>query len=337
MRNKLFTYIIALTIFSSILGLAFPTKVLAATGTDVVTEAKKHLGKPYIYGTAGPSSFDCSGLVQYVYKQLNINLPRTTFDQINSGTAVSQDKLQPGDLVFTASYHVGVYVGNNQIIHAPQDNDVVKTSTIWSFYAARRILSSSDSNTPNTDNNNKNNNTNIPYINESLEKLVFNAQFYANKYPDLKKAFGYDSTKLLNHWRTYGINEGRASSEVLDLGYYLKNNPDLIKVYGSSDYKKAYNHFITWGYKQNRKSSPVFDMAYYKNTYSSVKALPNNIQVIQNFLTTGMNAGRKASVNFDPKIYALRYPSLKTAFGTNYKLYYDHYLFVGFKNNLRGV
>ena len=107
----------------------------------VVNEARKHLGKRYEWGATGPNSFDCSGLTQYVYKQaLGIDITRTTYTQINQGKSVSQSQLLPGDLVFTSSGHVGIYIGNNQMIHAPQTGDVVKISNIWSFYAGRRII-----------------------------------------------------------------------------------------------------------------------------------------------------------------------------------------------------
>ncbi|MFR1384289.1 MAG: C40 family peptidase, partial [Clostridioides difficile] len=65
---------------------------------------------------------------------------RTTYSQINVGVPVSQDQLQPGDLVFPHTGHVGIYVGNGQMIHAPQTGDVVKVSPVYKFYAARRVL-----------------------------------------------------------------------------------------------------------------------------------------------------------------------------------------------------
>lgn len=110
------------------------------TGNDIVEYAKTFLGVPYVWGGSSPSGFDCSGLTQYVYAHFGISISRTTSTQINNGIAVSQANLQLGDLVFTSSGHVGIYVGNNQIIHAPDTGDVVKISTIWSFYAARRII-----------------------------------------------------------------------------------------------------------------------------------------------------------------------------------------------------
>ncbi len=78
-------------------------------------------------GGDDPSGFDCSGFVQYVYKNAaGINLPRDTYGQINVGTSVLQSNLQPGDLVFPHTGHVGIYVGNGQMIHSPESGDVVK-------------------------------------------------------------------------------------------------------------------------------------------------------------------------------------------------------------------
>ncbi|MFQ9617833.1 MAG: C40 family peptidase, partial [Clostridium butyricum] len=113
----------------------------SGNASAVLNEAYKHLGKAYVYGATGPSNFDCSGFTQYVFKNAaGIDISRTTYSQINVGVPVSQDQLQPGDLVFPHTGHVGIYVGNGQMIHAPQTGDVVKVSPVYKFYAARRVL-----------------------------------------------------------------------------------------------------------------------------------------------------------------------------------------------------
>ena len=111
------------------------------TGDKVVTEAKKYIGTPYVWGGTTTSGFDCSGYTQYVFKNAaGISIGRSTYDQINAGREVSYNELQPGDLVFPHSGHVGIYIGNGQMIHAPQTGDVVKISSVYKFWRARRVL-----------------------------------------------------------------------------------------------------------------------------------------------------------------------------------------------------
>ena len=112
---------------------------MSVTAQAAVNEARKHLGTPYVYGGAAPGGFDCSGLVQYCYKVAGVTLPRTTSEQINTGTSVSQASLQVGDLVFPSSGHVGLYTGNGKFIHAPKTGDVVKEANVYAFYAGRRV------------------------------------------------------------------------------------------------------------------------------------------------------------------------------------------------------
>ena len=96
-----------------------------------------------MYGGNGPSSFDCAGFTCYVFAHFGISLPRVASDQQNVGTYVSTDQLQPGDLVFFGSpaHHVGIYVGDGCMIHAPHTGDVVKISPLHSdFSGGRRVL-----------------------------------------------------------------------------------------------------------------------------------------------------------------------------------------------------
>ena len=112
----------------------------------VVGIAMRYLGIPYKWGGASPATgFDCSGFTMYVYAQIGVSLPHYTGDQWQMGTAVSRDELQPGDLVFFDGLgHEGLYIGNNQFIHAPHTGDVVKISSISGWYSdtymgARRL------------------------------------------------------------------------------------------------------------------------------------------------------------------------------------------------------
>ena len=113
----------------------------------VVGVAMGELGKPYVWGAAGPDVFDCSGLVVYSFGQMGVSLPHSSYALWNAGVYVSRDQLQPGDLVFFDGLgHVGIYIGGGQFIHAPHTGDVVKISNLndgWyaaTYVGARRIL-----------------------------------------------------------------------------------------------------------------------------------------------------------------------------------------------------
>ncbi len=100
--------------------------------TAALRMAAAQRGKPYRYGAAGPNSFDCSGLVQYVYRQAGVSVPRTTYLQYAAAIHISRSQMRPGDLIFTGGLgHVGIYAGFGFIWHAPHTGDHVRLSLIW--------------------------------------------------------------------------------------------------------------------------------------------------------------------------------------------------------------
>lgn len=105
--------------------------------------AMAQIGEPYVWGATGPSSWDCSGLTLRAYQAAGVTLPRVSSDQARIGIPVSKSNLEPGDLVFFYSpiSHVGIYLGEGLMIHAPHPGDVVKVSPIevMPFAAARRV------------------------------------------------------------------------------------------------------------------------------------------------------------------------------------------------------
>jgi cell wall-associated NlpC family hydrolase len=116
----------------------------SAAAQKAVDTAMAQIGDPYVWGAAGPDAFDCSGLVQYAYAAAGISLPHSSRMQSTMGAPVSRDALQPGDLVFFYSpvSHVGIYIGDGQMVHASTSGVPVKTASVdsmGSYNSARRI------------------------------------------------------------------------------------------------------------------------------------------------------------------------------------------------------
>jgi cell wall-associated NlpC family hydrolase len=116
----------------------------SAAARKAVDIAMAQIGDPYVWGAAGPDAFDCSGLVQYAYAAAGISLPHSSRMQSTMGAPVSRDALQPGDLVFFYSpvSHVGIYIGDGQMVHASTSGVPVKTASVdsmGSYNSARRI------------------------------------------------------------------------------------------------------------------------------------------------------------------------------------------------------
>lgn len=109
---------------------------------NVIGVARQQIGKPYVFGSVGPNSFDCSGLVVFsAWRGDNKRLPHFTGSLISLGTAVSKSALQPGDLVFPDSHHVQIYSGNGMVIEAPRTGTNVREVPMWGFLTARRVFS----------------------------------------------------------------------------------------------------------------------------------------------------------------------------------------------------
>jgi len=105
------------------------------TRTELLRIAESRLGAPYRYGGSGPDTFDCSGLVEYAYRQVGIAVPRTAAAQFAAATPVRRHDMRPGDLVFFRLSgrkvgHVGIYVGDDLFVHAPQSGGHVRTASL---------------------------------------------------------------------------------------------------------------------------------------------------------------------------------------------------------------
>ncbi len=114
----------------------------SAKGQSVADYAMNFIGNPYVFGgTSLTNGADCSGFVQSVYKNFGVTLPRSSTDQRSAGTGVSYTEAQPGDIICYAG-HVGIYIGNNQIVHASSPTTVIKVgnATYRSILSVRRIF-----------------------------------------------------------------------------------------------------------------------------------------------------------------------------------------------------
>lgn len=167
---------------------------------------------------------------------------------------------------------------------------------------------------------------------------VFDKNYYANKYPDLKALYGYDGEKLLEHFVKNGIQEGRQASEEFSISYYKSKYGDLRNKFGNNNVEYVM-HYIYSGKKEGRYGenpayyngvdySAVYDPTYYYEKYEDVRIAfgKDYRNLIKHFVTSGMNEGRVASEAFNPTYYKEKYADLQSAFGTNNKLYYMHYI-----------
>lgn len=116
----------------------------SVTNSRIVEYSKQFLGTPYVYGGSSPSGFDCSGFTGYIFKQFGYSLPRSSAEQASVGVTVGRNELIAGDLVFFNTYggisHVGMYIGNNNFIHATLPGDVVKISSLGEAYYSSRYV-----------------------------------------------------------------------------------------------------------------------------------------------------------------------------------------------------
>jgi cell wall-associated NlpC family hydrolase len=119
-------------------------RAASGAGAAAVSAAAAQVGKPYVFGAAGPGSFDCSGLTMFVYAQFGVRLPHLADSQKNYGTPVSAADAAPGDLMIFLDggygYHVAIYAGGNQMYDAPHAGATVGRHTIWSTNVIFRRL-----------------------------------------------------------------------------------------------------------------------------------------------------------------------------------------------------
>lgn len=121
------------------------TRPAESPGLAVLQAAESRIGAPYRFGGAGPDGFDCSGLVAYAHRQVGITVPRTAAEQYSKATPVDPRALRPGDLVFFRLSgrdvgHVGIYVGDDRFVHAPQSGGNVRVASLQDEWYRQRFV-----------------------------------------------------------------------------------------------------------------------------------------------------------------------------------------------------
>ncbi len=146
LKSSILAFLAAITIFFSPVGDA-EAEASTVSSSELVEAAKASLGIKYVYGGTTRKGFDCSGYLQYTYKQLGVNLPRTSGSMYNTGTWVNKASLKVGDLVFFGASpgskrvtHAGMYIGDNKFIHSSSSKGVSVTSINDKYYWGNRYI-----------------------------------------------------------------------------------------------------------------------------------------------------------------------------------------------------
>lgn len=263
----------------------------------------------------------------------SVNFAQYIQRELVKGTAQSDRGIKPGDLAMCNCYLLGtkasclVEIG---FMTNKREADLMKTDSFCKEQGedvARGIIAY----------------LNTKGIKSRDYSAVFDAAYYSAKYADLRKTFGNDSAKLLEHFVTNGMKEGRRGNDEFDVTFYKNAYSDLRKAFGN-DNPSYYNHYIDSGKKEGRVGadpvvyndinySSVFNYDYYKGKYADLrKAFGNDFRAyIKHFVTNGMKEGRQASEEFNLEVYKSKYEDLRKAFGSNNKSYYMHYITNGKK------
>ena len=124
---------------------------------------------------------------------------------------------------------------------------------------------------------------------------IFDATYYSETHEDLQRAFRGDERELKKHWLRFGIEEGRASSPVMDVQWYVAMNPDLQSAFGEQNYRDALKHWVDDGISEGRAASPEFDPRWYIQQYPDVAAAfgaTHYLKAVQHYLEYGLPEGR---------------------------------------------
>jgi len=253
----------------------------------------------------------------------------------------------------SAAFNVSVYKGNYPDLDKVFGTDLVKYYLHYVQYgqkegrnATAKISSSSSVST-----------TGTTVLNGVNYAAVYDFNYYINKYPDIKAAYGSNPAGALQHFVEYGMNEGRQGSASFYVWYYRGNYADLILSYGD-DLKPYYIHYVNFGQKEGRVATRkiasnvmfydgvdyanVYDFCYYTKRYPDImKAYGRDpAGAIRHFILYGIKEGRQAESSFNVISYQNNYPDLRAAFGTSkddLMKYVVHYLTYGKAEHRSGL
>lgn len=179
--------------------------------------------------------------------------------------------------------------------------------------------------------------------------LIYDKNFYYNKYPDLQRFIGNNPTELIKHFLSNGMKEGRQAKDTFDMNYYRLIYSDLQRAFGNN-YSSYYQHYMSYGYREGRQAfsysfydgvdySSVYDKNYYYNQYSDLQRVIGNnpTKLIKHFVENGMREGRQAKASFNVHQYRILYTDLQQAFGNYLEQYYFHYMNYGKNEGRRGT
>jgi hypothetical protein len=326
--KKLLAMILLLTGFVSLFGMG--TRVEAATVQNVkitydgqVVDTFNGVPAKYITGTGNSNSgtYSCAGYVNAYFKtNYGINVHNLLSNQtpLVSETGYSfkeiTSNIMPGDIVRMPGHWAIVKEVNNSNLTLIEQN--WKWAQNGATYTKiNRVISKDDSGVAvfrlYKGNQSMNKGCGLESVNETgystaeVESILFDHKTYADIYPDLKNSFGYNREALLQHYKTFGIREGRIASVFFDPAFYMKTNADVAKAYGATNWEAAYSHFVNFGFKEGRQGSLYFHSVNYLNRYEDLKkAFDNNyLEAAKHFLTHGIHEKRQASSQFSIAAY----------------------------------
>lgn len=219
----------------------------------ILANCLTYMGKPYVWGgeSMEEGGYDCSGYAYNVMKDSGINVFRNTAEGYRQsiGVKVELKDKQPSDLLFFGkngqATHIGIYAGDGMMYESrggskntkenPGEGVVLAKITRKDLMEIRRIADDI-------------------FVHEGLDySILFDPTYYSNRYADLKRAFGEDSVKLFNHFKKYGMREGRQACETFNVHYYKSEYGDLRTAFGNN-LPEYYKHYVKYGYKEHRRT-----------------------------------------------------------------------------------